>query len=224
VASGKAVMELVKSQLRPRDIVTRKALENAAAVVAATGGSTNAGLHLPAIAAEAGIDFDLFDVCEVMRRTPYIADLKPGGRYVAKDLFEAGGVGIVIHQLLEGGYMHGDCLTVTGKTLAENYGSVKFPTDQDVVRPISKPLSKTGGVVRKARSARSPACTISSSAGRRASSSARRIVCRRSSRASMKRAMCWSFAMRGRRAGRACARCCRPPARCTARTWARRWR
>jgi len=147
VASGKAVMELIKTQLRPRDIVTRKALENAAAIVAATGGSTNAGLHLPAMASEAGIDFDLFDVCEVMRRTPYIADLKPGGRYVAKDLYDVGGVGIVIQQLLEGGYMHGDCLTVTGKTLAENYGNVKFPTDQDVVRPIANPLSETGGVV-----------------------------------------------------------------------------
>jgi dihydroxy-acid dehydratase len=147
VASGKAVMELIKSQLRPRDIVTRRALENAAAIVAATGGSTNAGLHLPAIASEAGIDFDLMDVCEIFRRTPYIADLKPGGRYVAKDLFEVGGVGIVIQQLLAGGYMHGDCITVTGKTLAENYGDVEFPTDQDVVRPITDPLSATGGVV-----------------------------------------------------------------------------
>jgi dihydroxy-acid dehydratase len=146
-ASGRAVMALVKSQLRPRDIVTRKALENAAAVVAATGGSTNAGLHLPAIAHEAGVDFDLMDVCAVMRRTPYIADLKPGGRYVARDLFEAGGVGIVIQQLLEGGYIHGDCMTVTGRTIAENYGGVKFPAGQDVVRPIGKPLSRTGGVV-----------------------------------------------------------------------------
>lgn len=147
IASGKAVMDLVTSQLRPRDIVTRKALENAAAVVAATGGSTNAGLHLPAIAHEAGIDFDLMDVCEIFRKTPYIADLKPGGRYVAKDLFEVGGVGIVIQQLLEGGYLHGDCLTVTGRTLAENYANVEFPTDQDVVRPIGNPLSTTGGVV-----------------------------------------------------------------------------
>ncbi|MCZ6839930.1 MAG: dihydroxy-acid dehydratase, partial [Alphaproteobacteria bacterium] len=100
VASGKAVMELVKSQLRPRDIVTRKSLENAAAIVAATGGSTNAGLHLPALASEACIDFDRMDVCEIFRRTPYIADLKPGGRYVSKDLFDVGGVGIVIQQLL----------------------------------------------------------------------------------------------------------------------------
>src|SRR5690606_23612481 len=141
------VMELIKSQLRPRDIVTRKALENAAAIVAATGGSTNAGLHLPAIAAEAGIDLDLMDVREIFRKTPYIADLKPGGRYVAKDLFDVGGVGLVINQLLEGGYLHGDCLTVTGKTLAENYADVTFPDDQDVVRRINNPISTTGGVV-----------------------------------------------------------------------------
>ncbi len=147
VASGKAVMELIKTQLRPRDIVTRKAFENAAAVVAATGGSTNAGLHLPAMAAEAGIDFDLMDVCEIFRKTPYIADLKPGGKYVAKDMFDVGGVGLVIKELLDGGFMHGDCMTVTGKTLAENYADVKLPEGQDVVRSISKPLSTTGGVV-----------------------------------------------------------------------------
>ncbi|HCP01136.1 MAG TPA: dihydroxy-acid dehydratase, partial [Rhodospirillaceae bacterium] len=147
VASGRAVMELIKSQLRPRDIATRKAFENAAAIVAATGGSTNAGLHLPAMAAEAGIEFDLMDVCEIFRKTPYIADLKPGGNYVAKDLYDAGGVGIVIKQLLDGGHMHEDCMTVTGKTLGENYGGVEFPTGQDVVRSIDNPLSETGGVV-----------------------------------------------------------------------------
>ena len=135
-------------------------MENAATVVAATGGSTNAGLHLPAIANEAGIDFDLAAVAEVFKRTPYIADLKPGGRYVAKDLFEVGGVPIVLKALLEGGYLHGDCMTVTGKTLAENLADVKpSPSEQDVVVPTSAPLSPTGGVVgspatwrRKARS------------------------------------------------------------------------
>jgi dihydroxy-acid dehydratase len=147
VASGKAVMELVKKQLLPRDIVTRKSFENAAAIVAATGGSTNAGLHLPAMASEAGIEFDLFDVCDVMRRTPLIADLKPGGRYVSKDLFDVGGVGVVIKQLLEGGFMHGECMTVTGKTLSENYEHVIFPENQDVVRHIKNPISETGGVV-----------------------------------------------------------------------------
>lgn len=146
-ASGKAVMALIQSGLRPRDIVTRKALENAAAIVAATGGSTNAALHLPAIAHEVGIEFDLHDVAEIFRRTPYIADLKPGGRYVAKDLYEVGGVPIVMKTLLDGGWLHGDCVTVTGKTIAENLADIQFPTDQDVVRPVQNPLSTTGGVV-----------------------------------------------------------------------------
>ena len=147
VAAGVQVMKLIEKGIRPRDIVTRKALENAAAVVAATGGSTNAGLHLPAIASEAGIDFDLAAVGKIFARTPYIADLKPGGRYVAKDLFDVGGVPIVMKALLDGGYMHGDCLTVTGKTIAENLADVAFPTDQDVVLPTAAPISPTGGVV-----------------------------------------------------------------------------
>lgn len=145
--AGEKVMELVSANIRPRDIVTRKALENAAAVVAASGGSTNAALHLPAIAHECGIEFTLFDVAEVFKRTPYVADLKPGGRYVAKDLFEAGGVPLLMKTLLENGYLHGDCMTVTGRTIAENMASVKWNTDQDVVRPANKPLSPTGGVV-----------------------------------------------------------------------------
>ena len=146
-ASGQAVMNLVAKQIRPRDIVTLKALENAAMVVAAAGGSTNAGLHLPAIAHEIGIKFDLHDVCEIFRRTPYIADLKPGGRYVAKDMYEIGGVPVLMKALLEGGFLHGDCMTVTGKTIAENLKSVTFPTNQDVIRPTATPLSTTGGVV-----------------------------------------------------------------------------
>jgi dihydroxy-acid dehydratase len=147
MTAGEKVMDLVLSGIRPRDIVTRKALENAAATVAASGGSTNAALHLPAIAHEAGIEFTLFDVAEVFKRTPYIADLKPGGRYVAKDLFEAGGIPLVMKALLDGGYLHGDCMTVTGRTIAENLKSVKWNPDQDVVRATSKPLSPTGGVV-----------------------------------------------------------------------------
>ncbi len=146
-ASGRAVMAILEKNIRPRDIVTLKSLQNAATVVSATGGSTNAALHLPAIAHEAGIDFDLHDVAEIFRKTPYIADMKPGGRYVAKDLFEAGGVEIVMKTLLDGGYLHGDCITVTGKTIAENLADVQFPTNQDVVRPITNPLSPTGGVV-----------------------------------------------------------------------------
>lgn len=145
--SGAAVMQLLREKIRPRDIVTRKSLENAAAVVAATGGSTNGALHLPAIAAEAGIKFDLFDVGEVFKRTPYIADLKPGGKYVAKDLFHMGGVEQVMRTLWEHGYLHGDCMTVTGKTVAENLKSVVFNTNQSIVLPANKPLSATGGVV-----------------------------------------------------------------------------
>jgi len=147
MTAGEQVMELVKSNLRPRDIVTRKALENAAAVVAASGGSTNAALHLPAIAHECGISFSLFDVAEVFRRTPYVADLKPAGRYVAKDLFEAGGVPLLMKSLLDGGHLHGDCMTVTGRTVAENLRSVRWNDDQDVVRRVDHPLSATGGVV-----------------------------------------------------------------------------
>jgi len=146
-ASGEAVMNLLRHRIRPRDICTRKAFENAAMVVAASGGSTNGGLHLPAMAHEAGIDFDLHAVAEIFKRTPYIADLKPGGRYVAKDLYEVGGVPTLMKALLDGGYLHGDCLTVTGKTIAENLRDVVFPKNQDVVRPTSAPLSPTGGVV-----------------------------------------------------------------------------
>jgi dihydroxy-acid dehydratase len=145
--SGRVVMDLIKSQLRPRDILTRKAFENAATVVAASGGSTNAGLHLPAMASECGIEFDLHDVAEIFKRTPYIADLKPGGRYVARDMFEIGGVPVLMKALLDGGYLHGDCITVTGKTIAENLADVTFPTNQDVVRTTAQPLSPTGGVV-----------------------------------------------------------------------------
>ena len=146
-ASGEKVVELIARNIRPRDIVTRKALENAAAVVSATGGSTNAALHLPAIAHEAGIKFDLFDVAEIFARTPYIADLKPGGKYVAKDMFEAGGIPLLMKTMLENGYLHGDCLTVTGRTLAENMEHVRWNDEQDVVRPADKPITATGGVV-----------------------------------------------------------------------------
>ncbi len=146
-ASGRAVMQLLANNIRPRDIVTRKALENAAVIVAATGGSTNGGLHLPAIAHEVGIDFDLMEVAEIFKKTPYIADLKPGGNYVAKDLFEIGGVSLILKALLDGGFLHGDCLTVTGQSLADNLKDVKFDTEQKIVRPVTNPLSPTGSVV-----------------------------------------------------------------------------
>ena len=140
-------MKLIKSNLRPRDIVTRKSLENAATVVAASGGSTNAGLHLPAMANEAGVEFDLFDVAGIFKKTPYIADLKPGGKYVAKDLYEVGGVPVLMKALLDGGYLHGDCITVNGKTIAENLNGFEFPTGQDVIRTTNAPITPTGGVV-----------------------------------------------------------------------------
>jgi dihydroxy-acid dehydratase len=146
-ASGEAVMQLLRSGIRPRDIVTKKALENAATVVAAAGGSTNGGLHIPALANEAGIAFTLHDFGEISKRTPYIGDLKPGGRYVMKDLHDIGGVPVLMKALLDGGYLHGDCLTVTGKTIAENLRNVVFPSGQDVVMPTSRPLAPTGGHV-----------------------------------------------------------------------------
>jgi dihydroxy-acid dehydratase len=147
VESGRAVVKLLEMKLRPRDIVTRRSFENAAVIVGATGGSTNAGLHLPAMAHEAGIRFTMDDVMEIMRRTPYIADLKPGGKYVAFDVHKVGGVPVVLKALLDGGLLHGDCMTVTGKTLAENLKDVVFPIDQDVVYPVSRAISPTGGVV-----------------------------------------------------------------------------
>jgi dihydroxy-acid dehydratase len=146
-ASGEAVMNLIEKNIRPRDICTREAFENAAIVVAATGGSTNGGLHLPAMAHEAGIRFTMDDVVNIMRKTPYIADLRPGGKYVAKAMGEAGGMPMLMKTLLDAGILHGDCMTVTGKTIAENLKDVVWRDDQDVIRPANKPLSETGGVV-----------------------------------------------------------------------------
>ena len=145
--AGKAVMNLIEKNIRPRDIVTLESLKNAAVVVAATGGSTNAALHLPAIANEAGIKFTLSDVVEIYKSTPYIGDMSPGGKYVAKDLYDVGGVPTVMKSLLDGGYINGDCMTVTGKTIGENHKNVIFPTNQDVVYPCDNPISKHSSVV-----------------------------------------------------------------------------
>ena len=147
VAAGYQVMELLERNIRPRDICTRAAFVNAARVVAATGGSTNAALHLPAMASEAGIEFDLFDVAEAFKSTPYIADLKPGGQYVAKDMYEAGGVYMLMKTMLGGGFLDGNCLTVTGKTLGENIDQVTWNPDQKVIYDVKTPISSTGGVV-----------------------------------------------------------------------------
>ncbi|MXO66042.1 dihydroxy-acid dehydratase [Altericroceibacterium endophyticum] len=147
VAAGQQIMNLLERNLRPRDICTREAFENAARVVAATGGSTNAALHLPAMANECGIDFDLFDVAEIFKSTPYIADLKPGGKYVAKDMYEAGGVYMLMKTMLEGGYLNPEPMTVTGKTLGENIEEITWNPDQKVIYDISNPITPTGGVV-----------------------------------------------------------------------------
>ncbi|MEM9709223.1 MAG: dihydroxy-acid dehydratase [Pseudomonadota bacterium] len=146
-ASGEAVMNLIERNIRARDIVTRESLENAARVVACTGGSTNAGLHLPAIAHEAGISFDLFDVCEIFRDTPYFVDLKPGGQYVAKDLYEAGGVPVVMRELRRAGLVHEDCMTSTGRSMGEELDLVEREADGRVIYPVDAPISPTGGVV-----------------------------------------------------------------------------
>ena len=147
LASGEAVMRLIEKNIRARDVVTRKALENAARVVACTGGSTNAGLHLPAIAHEAGIDFDLFDVCDIFRDTPYFVNLRPGGEYVAKDLYEAGGVPVVMRELRRAGLIHEDCTTATGRTIGEELDLVDRDIDGKVIHSVATPLSATGGVV-----------------------------------------------------------------------------
>lgn len=147
IAAGVQVMDLLEKNIRPRDIATRAAFINAARVVAATGGSTNAALHLPAMANEAGIEFDLHDVAEAFKSTPYIADLKPGGRYVAKDMHEAGGVYMLMKTMLANGLLDGSCMTVTGKTLGENIDQVTWNPDQKVIYDVKTPLSPTGGVV-----------------------------------------------------------------------------
>ncbi|MGB0262343.1 MAG: dihydroxy-acid dehydratase [Henriciella sp.] len=147
VASGEAVMRLIETGLRPRDICTREAFENAAIVVAATGGSTNAALHLPAMAHECGVQFELRDVAEIFAKTPYIASLKPGGEYVAKDFGEVGGVPMLMRTLLDEGLINGDCMTVTGKTVAENLADITFNPDQKVIYSAAKPITETGGVI-----------------------------------------------------------------------------
>jgi dihydroxy-acid dehydratase len=146
-AAGAQVMELLAKNIRPRDICTIEAFQNAARVIAATGGSTNGALHLPAMAHEAGLKFDLFDVAECFKTTPYMADLKPGGQYVAKDMYEAGGVYMLMKSMLSEGFLYGDCMTVTGKTLGENIDEITWNPDQKVIYPATAPITPTGGVV-----------------------------------------------------------------------------
>jgi dihydroxy-acid dehydratase len=146
-AAGRQIMNLIELNLRPRDICTRDAFINAARVVAATGGSTNAALHLPAMASEAGIEFDLFDVAEIFKTTPYLADLKPGGKYVAKDMHDAGGVYMLMKTMMDNGLINGDCITVTGKTLGENIEEIVWNPDQKVIYDVQHAITPTGGVV-----------------------------------------------------------------------------
>jgi dihydroxy-acid dehydratase len=145
--AGRLVVELLRNDVRPSQILTRKSIENAIASVAATGGSTNAVLHLLAIAREAGIELNIDDFDRISARTPLIADLKPGGRFVANDLYKAGGIQLVAKRLIEAGLIHGDTLTVTGKTLREAAQGVQEATGQEVVRPMVNPLKPTGGLV-----------------------------------------------------------------------------
>jgi len=147
VASGAAVMNLIEKNIRARDICTREAFENAARIVACTGGSTNAGLHLPAMAHEAGIEFFLDDVCEIFRDTPHFVDMKPGGAYVAKDLFEAGGVPVVMKELRKAGLIHADCMTATGYSMGEELDKIEREADGKVIHAVENPISTTGGVV-----------------------------------------------------------------------------
>ena len=146
-ASGRAVMNLIQQNIRARDIVTRQSLENAARVVACTGGSTNAGLHLPAMAHEAGIDFDLMDVCEIFKDTPYFVDMKPGGQFVAKDLYEAGGIPVVMKELRKAGLIHEDCMTASGRSIGEELDRIEGEADGRVIHTVANPITKTGGVV-----------------------------------------------------------------------------
>ncbi len=219
-ASGEAVVRLIESGVRPRDICTREAFEYAAAVVAATGGSTNGALHLPAMAHECGVPFSLRDVVEISRRTPHLADLKPGGRYVARDMGEAGGVPALLRTLLDGGYIHGECLTVTGKTMAQNLADVSLRADQDVIRPLAKALSPSGGLVGLWGSLAPDGAVVKvagmtshriPTAVRRGSSTARKRASRPSRSAPTPTAMSLSFATKDPRAARACAKCCRLP-------------
>jgi dihydroxy-acid dehydratase len=147
VAVGRQVMALLRSDLRPSRIITRAAIENAIASVATTGGSTNAVLHFLAIARERGIPLVMDDFDVISTRTPLLADLKPGGKYVASDLHRAGGIRLIAHRLMEMGRLHGDAITVSGKTIGEEAASARETLDQPVVRPVANPLKPTGGLV-----------------------------------------------------------------------------
>ena len=225
--------DLIEKNIRARDIVTRKTLENAARVVACTGGSTNAGLHLPAIAHEAGIDFYLDDVCEIFRDTPYFVDLKPGGQFVAKDLYDAGGMPVVMKELRKAGLMHEDCMTASGYSIGEELDKISARPTGKLIHTVDNPITKTGGVVGLKGNLAPDGAIVKvagmsprsrSSPAPPASSNARRMPSRPSRRGPTRKARCSSSATRAPPAAPACARCWRPPPPCRARAWARRWR
>jgi dihydroxy-acid dehydratase len=145
--AGRQVMELLRRDIRPRDVITKHAIENAIASIAVTGGSTNGVLHLLAIAREAGIDLDIDDFDRISSKTPLLADLKPGGQYVAKDMYEAGGIRLVAKRLLDAGRLNADCITVSGRSIGEEAAEARETPGQVVVRPLSDPLKPTGGLV-----------------------------------------------------------------------------
>ena len=199
VEAGRLVMKLLEQDLRPSDVITRGSLENAIAAVAATGGSTNGVLHLLAVAYEAGIDLALEDFDRISSRTPLLADLKPGGRFVAADLYEAGGVGLVAKRLLDAGVLNEDERTVTGRTIGEEAREAEETPGQEVVRPLDDPLKETGGLVILRGNLAPDGCVVKvaghertdATAARRACSSARRTRWRRSRRAASRPAT-WS--------------------------------
>ena len=216
--AGRLVMQMLEGDgPLPRDVVTRRSLENGAAIVAATGGSTNAALHLPALANEAGIAFTIDDVGEVFARTPLIGNLRPGGKYTAKDVYDVGGTAVVVRALVESGHIDGDCLTITGRTIAEEYGDANAP-DGEVIFGTNAPIMPDGGVAvlkgnfaRMAPSSRSPVSRNYCSKAPCAYSKMRRPASMRSAIAPMLRARCSLFATKVRSAVRACARCLASP-------------
>jgi dihydroxy-acid dehydratase len=215
VRAGVAIGNLLAHDLKPRDIMTREAFENAMVLVTALGGSTNAVLHLIAMARSAGIPLTLDDFQPVSDRVPLLADFKPSGPYVMEDLHAVGGVPAVIKLLLEAGLFNGDCLTVTGKTVGENVRELPSLTPgQPIVHPLSNPIKSnghiqilTGNLARMGRWRRSPERKASASQGPPESSTPRRRCCSRSSDVRFRRATSLSYAMKGRRADPACRRC-----------------
>ena len=213
--AGAAVLGLIKAGIRPADILTRQAFENAITAVIALGGSTNAVLHLLAMAQAARVRLSLDDFTRIGKRVPVLADLKPSGRYLMSELIAVGGIRPLLKTLLDRGLLHGDCVTVSGQTMAENLANVgAYPLGQDVIRPFDAPIKKEshlvvmrGNLAPEGAVAKISGKEGSVFTGRRGYSTQRSRPCRRFSTARSWPAMSWSFDTKGRRAGRACGRC-----------------